>query len=211
MKIKDRINFLTDLIKEKHNYLNELDEINMQNSGSSSSLGMNGIENEMKEIKEEIKKYREKIIENIDDIDTAERDLSVFKNTSSQASKQPESFYNESVIPFGNQYFYTQLTVIDNKVNKYFSPIYSYICVDVALNSYILQYEVGLETLLGVLCSNNEDAYKLRLYCRNNSTKNISIFCFTKNTDNTVNTDNTDEIDITDLKQFGVVSPFVNV
>lgn len=209
MKIKDRINFLNKLISEKQDYLQEIDSINNKTKDidtTTAILDVDSIEYKMKQTKEEIKQCRDNIIENIDDIDTAERDLLVYKNSTPLTSKQPEIFYNEYVIPFGNKYFYTQLTVIDNKVNNYYSPIYSYICIEVTLYSYILQYEVGLETLLGVLCNDNDDAFKLRLYCRNNSIKNISIFCFTNNNDN-----NYKEIDISDLKQFGVVSSFANV
>lgn len=209
MKIKDRINFLNKLISEKQDYLQEIDSINNKTKDidtTTAILDVDSIEYKMKQTKEEIKQCRDNIIENIDDIDTTERDLLVYKNSTPLTSKQPEIFYNEYVIPFGNKYFYTQLTVIDNKVNNYFSPIYSYICIEVTLYSYILQYEVGLETLLGVLCNDNDDAFKLRLYCRNNSIKNISIFCFTNNNDN-----NYKEIDISDLKQFGVVSSFANV
>lgn len=209
MKIKDRINFLNKLISEKQDYLQEIDTINNKTKDidtTTAILDVDSIEYKMKQTKEEIKQCRDNIIENIDDIDTAERDLLVYKNSTPLTSKQPEIFYNEYVIPFGNKYFYTQLTVIDNKVNNYYSPIYSYICIEVTLYSYILQYEVGLETLLGVLCNDNDDAFKLRLYCRNNSIKNISIFCFTNNNDN-----NYKEIDISDLKQFGVVSSFANV
>lgn len=209
MKIKDRINFLNKLISEKQDYLQEIDSINNKTKDidtTTAILDVDSIEYKMKQTKEEIKQCRDNIIENIDDIDTTERDLLVYKNSTPLTSKQPEIFYNEYVIPFGNKYFYTQLTVIDNKVNNYYSPIYSYICIEVTLYSYILQYEVGLETLLGVLCNDNDDAFKLRLYCRNNSIKNISIFCFTNNNDN-----NYKEIDISDLKQFGVVSSFANV
>lgn len=209
MKIKDRINFLNKLISEKQDYLQEIDSINNKTKDidtTTAILDVDSIEYKMKQTKEEIKQCRDNIIENIDDIDSTERDLLVYKNSTPLTSKQPEIFYNEYVIPFGNKYFYTQLTVIDNKVNNYYSPIYSYICIEVTLYSYILQYEVGLETLLGVLCNDNDDAFKLRLYCRNNSIKNISIFCFTNNNDN-----NYKEIDISDLKQFGVVSSFANV
>lgn len=209
MKIKDRINFLNKLISEKQDYLQEIDSINNKTKdidATTTILDVDSIEYKMKQTKEEIKQCRDNIIENIDDIDSTERDLLVYKNSTPLTSKQPEIFYNEYVIPFGNKYFYTQLTVIDNKVNNYYSPIYSYICIEVTLYSYILQYEVGLETLLGVLCNDNDDAFKLRLYCRNNSIKNISIFCFTNNNDN-----NYKEIDISDLKQFGVVSSFANV
>lgn len=209
MKIKDRINFLNKLISEKQDYLQEIDSINNKTKDidtTTAILDVDSIEYKMKQTKEEIKQCRDNIIENIDDIDSTERDLLVYKNSTPLTSKQPEIFYNEYVIPFGNKYFYTQLTVIDNKVNNYYSPIYSYICIEVTLYSYILQYEVGLETLLGVLCNDNDDAFKLRLYCRNNSIRNISIFCFTNNNDN-----NYKEIDISDLKQFGVVSSFANV